>query len=181
MTADTATVMVLILDAAGGSVCGRTTLQKWTYFISLKTKTEINFIPHFYGPYSEPISSTINDLIASDFVFERGRITSHDRVIYNYILTEDGKKIARDLEASNPQLYKIIKEVVDTCTAVAGNNISVLSWAAKVYFLLNQEGRRITYGEVQKLSQNLGWVLNPSEIDAGVKLLTALKLANTTD
>lgn len=181
MSVDRSTVMILLIDAAGGSAEGRTTLQKWLYFASIKKGLDFEFIPHFYGPYSEPVSRTINDLIASDFLFERGRVTRYDRTIYTYTLTDDGKNIADDLKRTNCELYDTLKEVVDVCTSVVGNNISILSWAAKVYFLLQRQGRQIMYTEIRKIGKSLGWQLSELEIDAGVKLLSALRLAKKED
>ncbi len=174
---DKSTVMILLIEAAGGSVEGRTTLQKWFYFTSVKTNLDFGFVPHFYGPYSETVSRTINDLISSDFLFEMGRMTRHERIIYTYTLTEDGKNIAKDLKRENKELYSKIKEIVDTCTEVVGNNINILSWAAKVYYLLQRQGKQITYGEIKKMGKGLGWQLSEVEIDSAAKLLSALKLA----
>lgn len=178
---DSSIVMLLMIDAAGGSVEGRTTLQKWFYFASVKTKLDFGFIPHFYGPYSEVVTRTLNDLIASDFLYEAGRVTRHDRIIYTYTLTEDGKKISADLRERHNELYQTLKEIVDTCTNVVGNNINILSWAAKVYYLLQSKGKQITYGEIKNIGKNLGWKLSEDEIDSAVKLLSALKLAKKED
>lgn len=178
---DSSTVMLLMIDAAGGSVEGRTTLQKWFYFASVKTKLDFGFIPHFYGPYSEVVTRTLNDLIASDFLHETGRVTRYDRIIYTYTLTEDGRKISADLKKSHKELYQSLKEIVETCTNVVGNNINILSWAAKVYYLLHSKGKQITYGEIKNIGKNLGWQLSKEEIDSAVKLLSALKLAKKED
>lgn len=175
---DNSTVMILMVRAAGGSVDGRTTLQKWFYFASVKTGMDFGFIPHFYGPYSDVVSRTINSLIASDFLLETGRLTHFDRVMYMYTLTDDGKKIAEDLKETHKKLYNTLKEVVDTCTNVAGNNINILSWAAKVYYLLQRQGKQITYAEIRNMAESLGWQLSEPEIDSGVKLLSALELAS---
>jgi len=173
--------MILLIEAAGGSVEGRTTLQKWLYFTSVKAKLDFGFAPHFYGPYSETVSSAISNLIASDFIFEMGRMTRYERIIYTYTLTEDGKNIARDLKGTNKELYSKIKEVVDTCTEVVGNNINTLSSAAKVYYLLQKQGKQITYEEIKRMGKNLGWQLSETEIDSAAKLLSALKLARKED
>ena len=60
---------------------------------------------------------------------------------------------------------------------VVGNNISILSWAAKVYYLLERKGKEVTYVEIKKIARNFGWELSESEIDSGVKLLSALGIA----
>lgn len=173
--------MILTINAAGGSIKGRTTLQKWLYFISVKTGLKFGFIPHFYGPYSEDISSLVNALIASDFLQETGKITGYSRIMYTYALTEDGRRIAKDLRKKHKQLYKTLKEVVDTCSNVAGNSTSILSWAAKIYYLLQKQGSEITYSKLRSESRSLGWSLSKEEVDSGAKLLAALKLARAED
>ncbi|MGD0496467.1 MAG: hypothetical protein ABSB28_10615 [Candidatus Bathyarchaeia archaeon] len=174
-------IIILMVDAAEGAVEGRTTLQKWCYFAAVKTGLDLGYKPHFYGPYSEAISRAMNDLITSDFLVERGRMTYHGRVLYSYSLTEDGEKIAEDLKEKDSKLHKSLKEIVETCTTTAGNNISILSWAAKVYFLLQRKGKEITYGEIKRVGRKLGWTLAENEIESGLRLLTALNLAKKGD
>jgi hypothetical protein len=178
---DESGIIILALYAAGGTVEGKTTLQKWGYFASVKTRVDLGYEPHFYGPYSKTIARAADELIASDFIIERGRITQYDRVIYTYTLTNDGISIAKDLVEQNLDLYKVIKEIVEVCDKTVGNNMSILSWAAKVYYLLQKKGKEITYKEIEKIGMNLGWELSEKEIDSGVKLLAALRLARKED
>jgi uncharacterized protein YwgA len=174
---DEPSIIILALYAAEGTMEGKTTLQKWCYFASVKTGLDLGYEPHFYGPYSKTIARATDELIASDFILERGRITQHDRVIYTYTLTNDGMSIARDLVKQFPKLYKVLEEIARTCNETVGNNISILSWAAKIYYLLQKKGKQITYEEIEKIGTNLGWELSEREIDSGVKLLSALRLA----
>jgi len=119
--------------ASNGIVEGRTTLQKWGGSSSAKTKLELDYEPYFYGPYSRAISRATDELIASDFLIERGRATHHRKVMYTYTLTNDGEMFAKDLKKQYPELYKVIKNIVEISTRTVGNNINILSWAAKVY------------------------------------------------
>jgi len=173
---DEHTVIILALYAAGGTIEGKTTLQKLCYFASIKSGLDLGYEPHFYGPYSKAISRATDELITSDFILERGRITQYDRLIYTYSLTNDGISIAQDLKKQKPELYSILEEIVKVCTKTVGNNILILSWAAKIYYLLQKKGKQITYKEIMKIGKKLGWKLSEKEIDSGVKLLSALGL-----
>ena len=150
---DEHTVVILALYAAGGTIEGKTTLQKLCYFASIKSGLDFGYEPHFYGPYSKAISRATDELIVSDFILERGRITRYDRVIYTYSLTNDGINIARDLKKQKPELYSILKEIFEICDKTVGNNILILSWAAKIYYLLQKKGKLITYKEIKKIGK----------------------------
>ena len=56
--------LIGLLDASGGSVRGRTYLQKLTYFVTLlaDVKLELGFDAHFYGPYSEIVENALIQL-----------------------------------------------------------------------------------------------------------------------
>jgi hypothetical protein len=58
-------------------------------------------------------------------------------------------------------------------------NFLSLSWAAKVHFVLKQNDRAMTYDEAIKASKSFGWELQEDQVQAGVKLLTSLKLIET--
>lgn len=173
-------IIISAIASAGESVEGRTTIQKWCYFASIRTGIDLGYAPHYYGPYSQLVSLSIDDLVASEFLIEKGRQTIHGRVMYEYILTDDGKSIAKELKRTNPELYGKIAKIVETCINVVGNNIRVLSWAAKVYWIVRSRGKEVTYSEIEKIGETLGWQISKKEIDSGVKLLSALSLAKKT-
>lgn len=175
-----AEVLISILDAMGGEVVGRTVLQKLSYFISVKTNYDLQHSAHYYGPYSRTITSTIQDLTASDFVREEGWITFNDRVAYTYSLTQDGLSIAKNIRRDSPELYNIVKNIVNTCSEIVGNDIDILSWAAKVYYIASQEGHKITYKEIRKIGESFGWQISGSQIESAVELLKALQLVETS-
>jgi len=173
-------LIISAIHAAGGMVKGKTTLQKWCYFASIRTDTDLQFGPHYYGPYSQTVTRLVDDLIVSDFIVEKGRRTMHDRILYTYILTEDGVSVAEEIMTRNPTFYRRVARIVKTCRRVVGNNINLLSWAAKVYYLLTSKGKEITYEEAKKIGKTFGWQLSDEEIDSGVKLLSALKFVRKT-
>lgn len=163
-----------------GQIDGRTTIQKLTYFCSVKTGIDIGFDPHYYGPYSPLVASSLENLVGFDFIVEKGRRTIRDRTMYSYFLTEDGVKLAKKIEKKHPGEHQVIKNVVNRCYHIVHNNIYVLSWAAKVHYILNQTQKPMTYDEAISTGKLFGWKLSDEESKSGLKLLLALGLLKKT-
>jgi uncharacterized protein YwgA len=169
-------LLVAILSINAEGIGGRTAIQKLGYFCSVRLNEEFGYGPDFYGPYSSLVAAHIQDLVGMDFIGEKARRTLHGRVMYSYYLTEDGEELARDIQEKNPKIYSAIKEVVETCSEVVNNNIYVLSWAAKVHFILSQTETPISYKEAIQIGQEFGWELNSNKIESAARLLQALNL-----
>ena len=170
-------LLLSVLGSSSAPVDGRTAIQKIAYFSSLKTGVDLGYKPHFYGPYSPVVSGMLENLVAMGFIEERARLTSHDRTMYSYSLTDDGIKLLEDIRSREVSKVAGIRRVVSRCGRIAGNNINVLSWTAKVYFLLSQRGPEISYKEAEEAGKRFGWKLSRKEIDSGVRLLAGLALA----
>ena len=170
-------VFVSALDAAKGEAQGRTVIQNWCYLTSVVLGTPLDFISHHYGPYSPTLAGMMTSFATSDFLQEKTRITGAGRIVYCYELTPDGKALAREIQNRSPDFYRAARKVVETCTEVAKNNINILSCAAKVYYILSQKGKSVTYSEVRRLAKKFGWRLSTEEIDSAMELLQALELA----
>lgn len=173
--------LIAILHAEPADhIDGRTTIQKLTYFSSVKTGSDIGFGPHYYGPYSPLVASSLENLVAFDFIVEKGRHTIRDRTMYSYFLTKDGEKLAKKIEKRYPDEYRVIKNVVNRCYRIVHNNIQVLSWAAKVHYILHQTEKPMTYDEAIATGRLFGWKLSDKELESGMKLLLALGLVKRT-
>ncbi len=172
-------VLISVLDTADGQVNGRTALQKLCYFVSVEIGKDLGYIAHYYGPYSPSVAFTAKELSGLDFIDERGIITSNDRLVYSYRLTHDGQSLANEIRRRSRKLYEHVNKVVDICTKVTGNNADILSWAAKVHYILIQKRGKVTYKEVMTVGKSFGWKLSKQEIDSGVQLLKALSLVKT--
>lgn len=169
----------LILSVLGSSarpIEGRTAIQKIVYFASIETGIDIGYKPHFYGPYCSSVARLLENLVSMDYIAEKQRLTAHDRTMYSYFLTDDGEKLVNEIRKREPRKYEAIKKVVGRCQKIVKNNIHVLSWAAKVYFLLSQKGAEISYKEAKEMSKRFGWQLSTKEIESGAKLLVSLGL-----
>lgn len=170
-------LLIAILSAEPvGEIDGRTAIQKLAYFSSVKIGIDMGYGPHYYGPYSPMIASHLEDLTTFDFIVEKGRRTVRDRTMYSYFLSKDGEELARAVKKRYPREYRTIKNVVNRCFHIVHNNLSVLSWAAKVHYILNQSKKPMTNEEAISTGRQFGWKLSDKEIESGVKLLLALGL-----
>ncbi len=170
----------MILDSSAEPIAGRTAIQKIAYFESVKLQSDLKYRPHFYGPYSPVIDETLMDLVASDYVEERARTTIRDRTLYSYALTNDGQQLVEQIKKRRSKTFRDIKSIVEECSKF-GNSINVLSWAAKVHFLLTEKGSTLSHDEAIEMGRRFNWDLSEPEIDLGVRLLSDLGLASKSD
>lgn len=168
--------ILMILDAEVEPIEGRTVLQKLAYFTSIKAKADMDFFAHFYGPYSHTLAAKLDDLVASDFVMEKGRRTTRNRMMYSYYLTDDGQIVGNSIRKRHPKDFVIAKRVTRKCKRLVHNNISVLSWAAKVHYILDQTEKPMTYDKAVELGRWFGWKLPEKQVDSAINLLLSLRL-----
>lgn len=169
-------LIIALLNAEPDGIDGRTVIQKLGYFASVKLKMEAGYGPDFYGPFSPSVAAQLENLVGFDFVIEKGRRTIRDRIMYSYFLTDDGKQLAEKIKEEYPEEYSIIRNIIEKCKKMVHFNFHVLSWAAKVHFILSQTGKTMTYEEAIEVGQLFDWELNEREIESAVKLSTALGL-----
>jgi uncharacterized protein YwgA len=169
-------LVIALLSAGPDCIEGRTAVQKLAYFASIKLKQEAGYKADFYGPFSPLIAGDLQNLTELDFVVERGRQTARNRIMYSYSLTEDGRELARKIAAENPKEFAVVKDIVTKCSTIVHCNYLVLSWAAKVHYVLRRAGRPMTHEEALEASRTFGWKLKPEQIDTGVELLKVLGL-----
>lgn len=167
-------LIIAILYSEPNGIDGRTTIQKLGYFASVILKKDIGYGPDFYGPFSPLVAAQIQNLVGFDFVVESGRRTTRDRIMYSYCLTEDGEELADKIKEEYPEEFSIISDVVKRCGEIVHYNFNVLSWAAKVHFILEKTGKTMTYEEAIEAGKLFGWKLDEDEIKSAVKLLLTL-------
>lgn len=172
--------IVAILGVEPNGINGRTVIQKLGYFASEEMRKDVGYGPDFHGPFSPSIAGNLENLVGLDFVIEKGRWTSRGRTMYSYFLTDDGKRLAEEIKKDHPEEYSVIRDVVKKCGKTAHFNYNILSWAAKLHFILKRSRRKMTYEEAIKVGPQqahlYGWELSGEEIDSALELLLALGL-----
>ena len=175
--------LLLVLKSAESPIRGRTAVQKMTYFCSLKVGSpkEWGYRPHYYGPYSDLVALGLQDLVQMGYVVEAAEHLPSNRVVYTYSLTKDGRAMAKAIETHQKKSQvSRIREVVHECMRTSHEDVNVLSWAAKVYFVVTANSDKLTVGRAMEEAKSLGWKLAPGEIEKGVKLLQELRLVRVS-
>lgn len=176
--------ILVAIKAAGGTISGRTAIQKLVYFAVYFKLVESKYKPHYYGPYSTEVSTILQELTYLNFINEEvetrettGFTVSEDWKRYFYTISKDGDEIIKHLKNENKSEYKQISDLVKICKETANLDGNTLSWAAKVHYILLKQDKSMTPKEVTTSAQSFGWDLSKNQIKDGEKLLIKLHLA----
>jgi uncharacterized protein YwgA len=171
--------VISLVDASGGSIQGRTLLQKRAYFLTLLAGLDIDvdFDAHFYGPYSAVVDNTMTQLKNLSFIEESATAygvdnTGFEMKRYDYRLTPDGQKIAEKLRAT-PE-YGQIRRIVNRMTESGNLNYMELSIAAKAFFILKKRKERMSKDEIIREARKFDWNIQPPSLDKAVSFLERL-------
>lgn len=184
----TSDFLLCIIGAMGGSVSGRTLLQKTCYFVSVQLEEEIDldFKAHYYGPYSPTIDNALARMTDLGFVEQRtigfGTANSAGFEIRrnDYEFTEEGKEIFEFLRTQRAQEYRRIKDAVNNIKTAGDPGYFELSIAAKAYYIIHNQGGALTIGAIRSEARELGWEVEPQSLDHAVNFLEKLNLVRTT-
>ena len=156
---------------------GRTLLQKRMYFLSVLVKEDFQFTPYYYGPYSSRVADQLGALREAAFVSEQSELYGTSGPFgemrrFDYRLTPAGKQLvdrhSEDMKVYNEALGRISNHRIASDTRL-------LSTAAKVHFIVSEHGRA-TVPEIQRWAKELGWSVEPKQVDLVVNYLEHLDL-----
>lgn len=178
----------LALCALGGQINGRTKLQKTIYFLGILSGNldALGYRAHYYGPYSDAVAAAVNRLKALGFLQQTSLHTGaygedgFEIARHDFVLTDEGKQIARQKSVENPDAWKKIEAAVSQFRKAGDVDYMRMSVAAKTFFMLSEKGKPTTVMELSESAKALGWNPKPTEISESVKFLQALGLASAT-
>ena len=160
-----------------GTVRGRTLIQKKVYFLSALMNEDFGFRPHYYGPYSSHVSTSLSAMVEADFVQETrigyGTPTTFGEMSrFDYRLSESGQQVVKQL----PEIVAPYRSYLDKIN-VSGvaSDINTISIAAKVHFILSDQGEA-TVEQIRQQANNLGWHISEQNVDKVVDYLERLGL-----
>ena len=154
------------------SIRGRTLLQKKMYFLSVLSHEDFGFRPHYFGPYSPQVSTSLSALIEAGFVKETRigygvQTTFGEMTRFDYRLTESGLRVVKGdstvLDSYRMHISKINSSDI-------ASNLETMSIAAKVHFVIPSDGE-VTISEIKKEAQSLGWTVPDASIDEVIDYL----------
>jgi uncharacterized protein YwgA len=176
--------VLLVLDAAGGKISGKTYLQKLCFFVGVKTHNkDLGFRPHYYGPYSDQISAEMSFLKGAGYISElrRGSGIADQRgwemTRYDYAITEEGRKIVESLESAHPKDTAEVKRAIDAVGAAGTLDYIALSVAAKTFWIVNEKRTSpVSLEKVVEEADALSWKILPEQVEAATEFLQKLDL-----
>lgn len=172
--------IALLLLANEGKMQGRTVLQKLVYLSSIIVPKISNpsYKAHYYGPFSPKLSLALEKMVSYSFL-EEVRMPGFMYEGYSYRLTKDGENLAIRAKTNHPVEFKKIEEIIKTCDKFCKLKSAPLSFASKVFFLLQRlptDKRKMTYKDAISDAENLGWDISNDDVEQGVELLKQLNL-----
>jgi len=172
-------LLLLVIDAYGGSLYGRTLLQKVTYFVCEKLHADLGFRAHYYGPYSADGDKALGELKSLGFVREDAlpwgvseRFGELRR--FDYKLTPDGETVVADLGRRDPVECERVREIVREIKEHVGSDYRELALAAKTHFIVKRKNRPVELKEIEIEARKLDWSLPASSLEKTVNLLKKL-------
>lgn len=183
-------LITLALYYCGGSIKGKTLLQKRLYFLTELAKKRysekipnLKFIPYYYGPYSPIANEDLIILSNSGIISEipiplnYSDIEGYPAQRWDYSLTEKGREWVKEISSKYSEISSELNSICSKMVKLDENNYLLLSWAAKTHFLVKKKGKPVTIKEIkEEASKTVKWVLDEKQIDAAVTLLKDLNL-----
>ncbi len=173
-------ILLVIGSEEENGLRGRTLLQKKIYFLSELKGVDHGFRPHYYGPYSSLVTENLDILVSARFLKEVTETFSTDRNIFGeirrhtYSLTPDGDIIMDEIRKEAG--YTDWKQRLDTLNSHSlASDFNTLSIAAKVYYIVNRQGRTTTE-QIQEVAKEYDWDIDDSRIEDVRSFLEDLSL-----
>ncbi len=177
-------ILLVIESEEGNRLQGRTLLQKKLYFLSVLKQENLDFRPHYYGPYSREVSRNLGELVVIGFLKEMTETfppTGPENVFgeirrHTYSLTSDGKTEMAEIRkkreyASWQETIKLINSHPLT------SDFNKLSIAAKIHYIVNARGSAMPE-QIRKTAKGYGWNITDSDIDDVLSFLEHLSLVS---
>lgn len=182
--------VLLVLEAMGGQVCGKTRLQKQVYFVGQLTRADVplGYKAHYYGPYSARVENALDELWSLGLIEKRTNNSGqpgdrgYEKVRYDFSLTEAGRRAVDRIKQACPKDAAAISAAGQRLAAAGNLHYMQLAAAAKIHFILRQ-GRKpmMNEKEIRETAQRLNWQLGEQDMEQATGLLLNLDLACKPD
>jgi hypothetical protein len=136
----------------------------------------MGFDPHYYGPYSSPITAETDSQVAMGRLAEIPGSGEQSRVFYRYELEQAGEEYLKTITGFDPEGFQQLTDIVRRIQAT-GAGYKQLACAAKLHFLLQEAGGKISRATAKNEAERLGWRIEDEDIDTAIHVLQQLDLA----
>ena len=167
----------------GGTMRGKTLIQKKAYFLNILLDLGLPYNPHYYEPYSPELEDSIGKCKALGLVEQKtvgfgvDEETGFEKKRFDYTLTADGRKVLQDLEKRMPDECRKIKGCLENLSQVGDDDYVSLSIAAKTYHILKESNNTaIQPNDLVAEAKQFGWDISKDSINKAVGFLSKMEM-----
>jgi uncharacterized protein YwgA len=175
-------IILTLIHLSDNSLKGKTLLQKQVYFISVFLEKDFGYRPHYYGPYSPIVDTSLMKLKSLGFINENVSYWGYDydgfdKKSYEFSLTDNGNKLFKLFKKTERTTYNKIERIYNNMMKTEGTkNYVTLSVAAKLFYILKSSGSKLSKNEMIAEAKSYGWNISNKSVVDGVNILKALEL-----
>lgn len=174
-------VLLLAYKAFDGSMRGKTLLQKRVYFLSVVLDMGLGYDAHYYGPYSEDVSSANSELKSLGYISESSSTWGFDprgfeMARYDFNLTESGIRMADRKAERHEELWQRIQSATKVLKEAGDLDYMELSIAAKAYFVLTRLNGKATLEDIAGMLPKFGWSVTKQQLEEATAFLAKANL-----
>ena len=131
-------LLLSLLYLSDGTIEGRKRFQKKVCILKHEYEVPFSFeyIPYYYGPFSENLASALDNLVGLGYVLEE-RTEYSGLLRYTYRLTSSGEEFAKNqlhsMEEDNPELHKVLSSATNQLKNMSTPELVDLSKEATEY------------------------------------------------
>lgn len=171
-----------MLKHAQGTIRGKTLVHKRAYFLNFLCNLGLEYIPHYYGPFSPELEAAIGRGRALGFVREETVDYGPHRQLgfevrrFDCALTDDGHVVVEDLVKRKPEECRKALACLDELARAGDDSYVALSIAAKTHHILRTVGQPLTRTQIVAQASKLNWQVSEEDINGAVEFLKRLEL-----
>lgn len=175
-------VVLLVVERVQGQANGKTFIQKLCYFIQRLNDWPLGFRAHYYGPYSDTVSSELSSLTSGGLLSESrcgSGVAGPDGweiARFDYALTEAGKRAVAQLEHSDPEGVKRVRAAIQQVVEAGARNYVDMSFAAKTDWILQSEQGAMTFEGIASAAKRFNWKVQGTDVQEAASFLGKLGL-----
>lgn len=172
-------IILLLIDGLGGTLGGKTRIQKLCYFYSILNGKEMGFRPHHYGPYSPAVENAMDELEGIGLIDKKvenyGENSDGFAVNrYDYQITKYGDQVIETIGDNEEK--RNLDEFIKKIEKFGLPTTMDISIAAKSHYILEREKGPLNSMEIRKKAEDFGWDIKPDSIDKAANFLRDLEI-----
>ncbi|MBI4334205.1 MAG: hypothetical protein HY673_23320 [Chloroflexi bacterium] len=178
-------IVLLSIEAFGGSITGKTLLQKRLYFVSKLIARDMGYRAHYYGPYSDTVAAALVQLKNLGFIEEEvvglgsTNLTGFEVRRFDYRLSDAGRKAVAWLKANYSDEAASITGASRRLLDAGDLDYVMMSVAAKAHWIFERGADPATPAQIAEEASTFSWTISETEVCDAVGFLKHLNLVNS--